>query len=153
MVHSPKPATPQLKGSSTPWAKAVVTAASTALPPCSSTATPISTAVACGATIIAGIMSSSVSWHWLAPLSAKASVGEPKYRKGTTMVAQSRRSLSNADQNVTDHGDGFRDRGAADLRSISPARGAQPTATSSAPGVAMVRWHDRDATPLQILAR
>src|SRR5437762_4752213 len=54
-VSDPKPPTPQFSGSSTPWARAVVTAASIALPPCSRTAAPISTALDCGATIIPGI--------------------------------------------------------------------------------------------------
>src|SRR5918912_2658477 len=91
MVSDPKPPTPQFSGSSTPWATAVVTAASTALPPCSRTDAPISTALACGATIIPGIdsllpyrLSSQASRTSLSPVDAISQGVLWVYHEGST---------------------------------------------------------------------
>src|SRR5258707_15491390 len=49
----PKPATPHIRGSMTPWTKAQASAASTALPPARRMSAPASAASGCGAVIIA----------------------------------------------------------------------------------------------------
>ncbi|MGI4953890.1 MAG: hypothetical protein ACRYGM_18965 [Janthinobacterium lividum] len=54
---APKPPTPHICGSTTPWLKAQAMAASTALPPARSISTPASTASGCAATTMPRIAS------------------------------------------------------------------------------------------------